>query len=112
MQAMEGVQILQLNFLFWWMQALEGVQILQSDFLFLWTQLDLPILDGLHDSISGHSFSRIYTWQVTVTRPKPDAVVLLAKAETEAKDTRAGKQQDKFFSKKLPLWQDFKTRFY
>ena len=71
-------------------------------------QLDLPILDGLHDSISGHSFSRIYTWQVTVTRPKPDAVVLLAKAETEAKDRggdqekkRGRKQQDKILRQDL-----------
>ena len=70
--------------------------------------LDLPILDGLHDSISGHSFSRIYTWQVTVTRPKPDAVVLLAKAETEAKDRggdqekkRGRKQQDKILRQDL-----------
>ena len=71
-------------------------------------QLDLPISDGLHDSISGHSFSRIYTWQVTVTRPKPDAVVLLAKAETEAKDRggdqekkRGRKQQDKILRQDL-----------
>ena len=69
-------------------------------------QLDLPISDGLHDSISGHSFSRIYTWQVTVTRPKPDAVVLLAKAETEAKD-RGGDQE----KKREKSSENNKTRF-
>jgi hypothetical protein len=80
-------------------------------------QLDLPISDGLHDSISGHSFSRIYTWQVTVTRPKPDAVVLLAKAERRRPRTR-GRENNKtrFFQKNCHydkiLRQDFTKKQY
>ena len=81
-------------------------------------QLDLPISDGLHDSISGHSFSRIYTWQVTVTRPKPDAVVLLAKAERRRPRTRGreNNKETRFFQKNCHydkiLRQDFTKKQY
>ena len=66
----------------------------------------LSIFDGRHDSISGHSFSRIYLASNS-DAAKPDAVVLLAKAETEAKD-RGGDQEKK---REKTTRQDFKTRF-
>jgi hypothetical protein len=97
-----GEQIVQCLFAMPWSQQTWGGQILQLCFRVLCMHLKpFPIFDGRHDSISGHSFSRIYLASNS-DAAKPDAVVLLAKAETEARTEEETRESGK------TTWQDFK----